>query len=363
MTFVIKSLQEYRSLAFYNATYELLPKCLGLPGYYLGGIDGLLTGFAIGGLLCNFGYTLRYREFIFGVRKFHPITGLLTLSWPFYVERYLHYFRNNGDVLIISSLLSPTALAAFYVAKRLYQLLLMLSMSIQDVVVPSLSELLGKGAEVATRGYARAALLVPAATIPVGTLGAALSYAFLDITGGKTYAATATVTTALFCLVAVLDCIVGVQMRALFVLGKNTDRLKTVVFQFAVYFPLLYLFVYQAGIVGAPIAQGIGFALASVYTKHLIRRSTSYTPEGYLTWKVFIASTIGALALAGLQYYHYSLGLVPVYLLLSVLLALGVIWVLHTEDDFHRIHAALPQGMRKFSERFGTALHNREAGR
>lgn len=361
MGFVIKSLQEYRSLAFYNATYELLPKCLGLPGYYLGGIDGLLTGFFIGGLLCNLGYTLRFREFIFGIRRFHPVRGLLAQSWPFYLERYLFYFRSYGDVLIISSLLDPVSLAAFYVAKRLYQLLILLSRSIQDVILPSISELLGKGIEAATRGYARAALLVPVALIPVGTLSAALSYAFLDITGGKIYAATATVTTALFCMVAVLDCVVGVQTRALLVLGKNTDRLKTTVFQFAVYFPLLYLFIYLGGIAGAPVAQGIAFMLTSVYAKHLIRRLTSYMPEGYLTWKVFIASTIGALALAGLQYYHYSFALLPVYLFLSTLLVLAVLWALHTEDDFHRFHAALPRGLKKYAERYRARSQHCEA--
>jgi len=363
MTFVIKSLQEYRSLAYYNAMYELVPKILGLPGYYIGGVDGLLLGFITGGLLCNTGYTIRFSEYIFGVRRIHPVGGLLKLSWPFYVERYLHYFRNNGDVLVISSLLGATPLAAFYVAKRLYQLLIMLSMSIQDVVAPSLSALLGKGAAAATRGYARAALLVPISIIPIGTLGAALSYAFLDITGGKSYATSATVTTALFCLVAILDCIVGVQTRAVFVLGRNTDRLKVVIFQFAVYFPLLYLLVTRLGIAGAPIAQGTGLMLASAYTKYLIKRSTSFRAEGYFAWKVLAASTIGALVLAGLQYLHYSLGLIPVYIVISASFVLAALWLIHSDEDFHRIHAALPQGLRKYFESFRPSLRHDGAGK
>lgn len=358
MTFVIKSLQEYRSLAIYNALFELLPKALGLPGYYLGGIDGLLAGFAAGGLLCNLLYTARYSGFIFGVRKFHAVRELLKLSWPFYIERYIHYFRNNGDVLVISSLLGATPLAAFYVAKRLYQLLVMLSRSIQDVIAPSLSELLGKSTRAAISGYARVALLVPVPLIPLGTLSAALSYAFLDAIGGTVYTESATLTTALFCLVAVLDCLVGVQTRAVFVLGRNTDRLKIVIFQLAVYFPLLFLLAVQLGIAGAPLAQAVGYLLASAYAKFLIKRSTSYRAEGHFTWKVTFASIIGALVLAGLQYYHYSLLLVPVYLVASAGIIIMVIWLIHSDEDFHRIHTALPPGLRKYSERFRTPLQN-----
>ena len=352
LTFVIKSLQEYRSLAIYNALYEMTPKAFGLLGYFIGEIDGLLLGFVVGGMLCNLLYTTRFSSFIFGIRKLQPIAALLKLSWPFYIERYLHYFRNNGDVLVISALLGATPLALFYVAKRLYQMMVMLSRSIQDVVAPSLSQLLGESIDTATKGYARVALLVPIPLIPLGIFCAALSYAFLDVVIGGQYAHSATVTTALFCLVAILDGLVGIQTRAVFVLGKNTDRLKIVISQLVIYFPLLYLLVMRIGINGAPLAQGISYLLALAYTKHLISRSTSYKAEGYFIWKITIASIVGAVTLAALQFYHYSPLLIPVYLAISAGVFVLTIWLMHSRDDFYRIENAMPRRLKRYTRRF-----------
>jgi O-antigen/teichoic acid export membrane protein len=50
----------------------------------------------------------------------YPIGELLWESLPYYIGNYLSYLRGDGDNLLVTALLGPTALAEYYVAKTLY---------------------------------------------------------------------------------------------------------------------------------------------------------------------------------------------------------------------------------------------------
>jgi O-antigen/teichoic acid export membrane protein len=347
MTFILKSLQEYKDLAVYGALYDLLQKSLGLCGYLAYGINGLLIGFILGGLICNLWFTWKFSNYIFSAKKILPLSGIIRFSWPFYLEGYLHYFRNNGDILVIGSVLGPSALAVFYVAKRLYVLLMMITRSIEDVVAPSLSHLLGQDYDSAIKGYSRITILAPIVLIPIGALAAGISYTFVNIVGGAEYTEQAFIPAAAFCVVAVIEGLYGIQARAIFVFGNPTERLKLVATQAAIYFPLLYILISQIGIIGAPVSQAASFIIGLFFAKQIISRIFDYHRNNIIMWKVLIASSIGLAILAGLQIFYYSVFILPLYFLSASVISILLFTILTSETDIELVRISLPSRLTK----------------
>ena len=335
----LKALQKYRELAIYRTTYELLQKTFGLIGYLGGGLEGLLIGFLLGGMIPNLWCLWDMAEEFFVVKKLFPLGDLLKMSWPFYFEGYIQYFRSQGDVLIVSALLGTTSLAMFYLAKRLYELLLIFISSIEEVIAPTLSQLLGESKEVAISGYSRMTLLIPLALIPMGLFVVGLSYMFLDILGGIEYANQAYMASALFCIAAVFWGLFAIQSRAVFVFNRSIDRFKLTLSQFVVYIPSLYFLVSYYGIVGAPLAQIVSLVVASTYAKYLISHiiRTSNFP-----WAVVVSSLIGLSVFVGLQMIYYSIFAVFLYAIVTVITFVCSISLLFSNQSLAYIEEALP---------------------
>ncbi len=55
----------FRGLAMFTAGSDFLSKALGLTGFFVSGINGLLTGFLLGGLIVNGYTTWKVSNFLF----------------------------------------------------------------------------------------------------------------------------------------------------------------------------------------------------------------------------------------------------------------------------------------------------------
>ena len=347
LAFVLKSLQMFRGLAIFTAGSDFLSKALGLTGFFVSGINGLLTGFLLGGLIVNGYTTWKVSNFLFATRKWYPLRELLRISWPFYFEGYLYYFRVQGDIFVISALLGTSALSVFYVAKRLYELLLSVYSSIEHVIAPSLSQLLGESIGSMARGYKRMADLIPLVVIPMGLLVAGLSYWFIDIIGGTEYAGEAYLLAALFCFVAVLRSLVLIRLKAVFVICRPLDRLKITLSQFAVYFIILFTMVMQFGIVSAPAAQAVSFMVASMYSGHLLSSQIVDRRISRMVWIVLVSSVVGLAMLVGLQMWYYTVFIVPVYLVAAMLAVILLSSILASDWDIIQLEKVLPSQLNK----------------
>ena len=347
LSFVLKSLQMYRRLAIFTSGNDFLFRALGLVGFLIAGINGLLVGFLLGVMISNIYCTIIISQFLFSQRNWYPMHELLKISWPFYFESYLHYFRFHGDVLFIGALLGAPALSVFFVAKRLYDLLMTVMRSMEHVMAPSISQLLGHSIESAVRGYARMAALVPLAVVPTGLLSAGLTYGFIDVIGGKEYARDAFLPAALFCGVAVLHGLVAVRTSAVFVMGQPTDRLKIAVSQFSVYFSLLYLLVMNLGVTGAPLAQAASYIVAYVYSGYLLSDRIGNLKISKLLWIVLGSTLIGLVLLLGLQIYYYSIFVLPVYALLAIFTVILLVSLLTPDSEFCQLKNMLPSRLKK----------------
>lgn len=347
LTFILKSLQMYRGMAIFTASNNLLYRTLGLTGFFIAGINGLLTGFLLGTLITNLYCTWKISHFIFKVREWYPLPELLKISWPFYFEAYLHYFRAQGDVLIVSSLMGSSALAILFVAKRLYDLMMTINTNIGHVMAPSLSQLLGHSLESAIKGYSRMRSLIPLAVIPMGLFAAGLSYGFIDVIGGTEYARDAWLPAALYCGSTILHSLVGLRVSAIYVFGRPADRLKITISQFAVYSSLLYLLVMQFGIIGAPIAQIVSYIVGLIYAGRMVTNVIGKQQVNKMVWSVLGATLTGLAILSALQMYYYSIFILPVYLMAAVFTMFILVSILLSDRDLQQLKKLLPPQMGK----------------
>lgn len=347
LTFILKSLQLYRGMAIFAASNDLLYRMFGLAGFFVAGINGLLAGFLFGTLITNLYCTWKVSHFLFKVREWYPLQELLRISWPFYFEAYLHYFRAHGDVLIISSLVGSSALSVFFVAKRLYDLLITINTAIGDVIAPSLSQLLGHSRKSAIRGYSRMTALIPLAVIPIGLFSAGLSYAFIDVIGGSEYAGDAWLIAALYCGSTIMSSLVGLRTSAIYVFGKSADRLKITIIQFAVYFPLLYLLVLQFGIIGAPLALIVSYIVGLNYAGRFVNNVIGKQHVHKMVWYVLGATIIGLSIFGGLQIYYYSIIVLPVYFVIAVLAVFVIVSILLSDRDIQQLREMLPSQLER----------------
>lgn len=347
LTFILRSLQLYRGMAIFSASNDLLYRAFGLAGFFIAGINGLLAGFLLGTLITNLYCTWKLSRFIFKVRVWYQLPELLRISWPFYFEAYLHYFKAQGDVLIVSSLLGSSALAVFFVAKRLYDIMMTIIASMEHVMAPSLSQLLGHSLETAIKGYSRMTALIPLAVIPMGLFAAGLSYGFIDVVGGIDYANEAYLPAALYCGATILHSLVAMKISAVYVFGNPADRLKITISQFAVYFSLLYLLVMQFGIIGAPIAQVASYLVASIYAGRMVRNVLGKQDVIQLVWIVLGSTIVGLMILIILQVNFYAILMLPVYFVVAVFVVIMLVSVLSSDRELQQLKELLPSQLEK----------------
>jgi len=112
-----------------------------IPLFLFTGTKGLVLGLVIAQIINTLVALFFMREvFLGGFPGFYPLSKLFRKSLPFYLESYLHYFRQNGDHLLVSILLGPSDLGVYYIAKRVFSLFSVLAMSIDRVATERLAQ-------------------------------------------------------------------------------------------------------------------------------------------------------------------------------------------------------------------------------
>lgn len=342
LTFVLKSLQMFRGMALFVSLSDLLAKAFGLFGLVIYGVNGLLAGFFFGSLIVNIYTTIKLHSFMFSSTKLYPLSSLLRISWPFYFESYVNYFRINADVFVINSLLGPAALGVYYVAKRLYEILVVLISSVEHVIAPSLAKLLGNSVESVVMGYDKLMALVPIVVAPICLLCAGLGYWFVDIIAPE-YSVEAYLTCAAFCLVAFIRNLAAIRIATVFVVCRPIDRLKIALSQFVVYFLTLYFMVTRIGILGAAVALGCSYIFGSLYAARMLHPVIGKRKPDRLVVIVLFISILGMLALIGLQLAYYSLLIAPIYSIIIAVLVVVAILAIASEEDLARVKGMLPE--------------------
>lgn len=112
---------------------------------FLMGVKGVIIGLVLNDAICLL-ISLAFLRDLIGAKdvKWHSPWHLIKISLPFYFESYLSYFRGQGDQWIVATSLGPAAMGAYYVAKRVPQLLAVIRASLDKVMTPEVSRRLNR---------------------------------------------------------------------------------------------------------------------------------------------------------------------------------------------------------------------------
>jgi O-antigen/teichoic acid export membrane protein len=245
--------------------------------YHLYGTDGIVAGLAIASVMgCVIALFLIWRDCRHTGAEQYGFLEILRLSWPFYAEGYVMYLRSQGDQLIVSLFLGAEALAFYFIARRPYDLLKVISDSIDFAVIPALSKLsLETRAAFAVRWHElfRAFMSI---SFPLAFLTAACVPLYLAIIGAQKFAA-ALAPAMILCLAFTADMAKVIVIRSVFVLGRPLRRLQCTTFESATMIASLLI----AAPVFGPSGVASAYLLASIagvwFGYRMLRREITTT--------------------------------------------------------------------------------------
>ena len=279
----------------------LLP-ALGVRGMILGQTLGLAVGLAWG--------AYGVRRYLFRKTSAIPLGPLVRRSRPYYLEGFVFFLTQQGDQALVGALLSPTALAAYYVARRVPDALGLILYSVEEVMGPTLSRAAAEGQAAVARAFRVMTMIVGAFVLPAGVLGASLASAYVTLVGRASYGFVIPAVVILS-LATVCQGGVTVTSQAALALGHPSDRLKITV-TFAVLLLALTAVTAQLGLTAVAVGRGTAIAFASLVGFWLTRDVRPPVPWNDLG-RVVAPAILLAVTVIGLQSLSNSLWLVPVF--------------------------------------------------
>ncbi len=261
-------------LAVTNTVTSVLRLVLLVPLHQAVGVTGIAAGLAIaGGAGCIFAlWQLKGLLLNRTHGDDYSYAGMFRLSWPFYLEGYLMYFRSQGDQLVVTGILGTEALAQYYIARRLYDLLRALSDSVESALIPLLSRLSLEGRD----HFAKKWHILFRSALSFGILAALICIAatpfYIAVLGAEKYRA-ALVPTIILILVFLMDLLKIVIGRSIFVLCPPIKRLQLTVFESVILLPFLLGGTLLMGVTGAALAGLLAGAAATAFAYHMLRNT------------------------------------------------------------------------------------------
>ena len=314
---------------------------LGASLLLLYGMRGLAIGLVINELLTvllSYRFT---RDLLHGPRvTWYPVTRIVRESFPFYMESFLIYFRSQGDNWIIATMLGPSAMSVYFVAKRLPGLLLMLMESLDKVLT---SELSRRRSDTAVIGryihrlyQVNGHLVAPAILFATG-----LTPAFILAVAGSEYSG-AVIPAMILCFAELIRIMAIPLGRALFVTHPPITRVWLTVVETVFLVATLVLLAPTLGTTGVALSRLAAAAAALVLIYIVMRRFMVLD----LPWRAVGFSLAAAISMAGtmlaLQFWHDSLWEVPLFAGVGLLVFFGIIAATNGPSFYATLSSVIP---------------------
>lgn len=341
LTADMRATSEFGKLTLRNITFRISQRVLGIALFFIWGIRGLIIGFNLGiaiGVIMSIYFLRRY---LFTRFRWYPIKELLKFSFPYYIEGYLHYFRNQGDQLIVGAFLSPAHLSAYYIARRLFDNLDIFRISIDQTITPALSKLSSSGAKRVEESFTKISILFPYFVIPLCFLAASLSFAFVNLAGGEKYL-NATIPAIILCFTLLLYFFMIPLSRSIFVLGNPVERLKITAIHSFLILLFLILLTRNLGILGVALSRLLAVIVTLIYAYFALRKLMVIKFDSKAVTNSLFASMVMASIISFAQIIYYKLYLVPLYAAIGILVFFFLFVKMLRKHELELIKSVLP---------------------
>jgi len=310
--------------------------------YLLKGIEGLVLGLVLTDIITAAMALYYMRDVLFkGMPRFYSLKKLAKVSMPFYLESYLMYFRAQGDQWIVTAFLGPSSLAIYYIAKRLYGMVLTMFESFDKVITASLSRKRhNKNAfedKVSELFPLISYIIFPFIFTLIG-----LTPFLIDLIAGQKYLEAVFPAIFLFTTILINFFWRPTIGRPIFILRPSMNRFKLTLIESVLLLVSLLLFTRPFGVTGVASARLVACAITGIYAFFVIKKSIRIKiPIKEVTTSLVASLSICVVILLG-QSFYYSYLMVPIYCLSGMLMFLVIINMSISEEYYSAINSVLP---------------------
>jgi O-antigen/teichoic acid export membrane protein len=305
------------------------------------GIEGMALGLVANEVVVAAVSLYFIRDIIRGPRvPWHSPGDLLHRSLPFYFEGFLIYFRSQGDNWIVATLLGPSTMAIYFVAKRLPAMMTMFIESLDKVVTAEISQ--RKNQPEAIGLYIRDLFLINShITLPGTVFVMALVPLFILVVAGNAYLASV-IPCIILCAVLPLQAFLIPLSRGIFVIHQPMVRVVMTVIESIALILSLVLLVPLLAENGIALSRVVAAISALVMALLVLRKTIGLgLPWGQAAQTAGFALVLAGIVV-GLQKWHSNLWLTPAYALVGVLVFLVLVHVFNSKVYYMTINTVLP---------------------
>ncbi len=331
----------FHRISAVQTTGALSRALLGGSFVILWGVTGLAIALVTVDAICTLLSLWFLRDIVFiRQRRWYPAWKLLKMSAPFYLESFLVYFRNKGDNWIIAGALGPSAIATYFIAKRLPQLLTMLRGSVDNVLTAQVAKKASQPDEI-TRYIPRLYELISHTMMPAIAIAAGIAPTFVTLVAGPEYTS-AVIPCILLCLAQLAQLYVAPVGRALFVTREPIVRVISTTGESVLLLTLLIFLAprwYENGVALSLFLTGIGAYFLAAW---LLRRKLAFEFPTRRFFSSLVASALLMGCLLAAQYAGWGLLMIAAAGAVGLLLFLLFVSMTNSVNFYGTLNSVSP---------------------
>jgi len=309
--------QQFGKISIIQVVIHILSRCSSIALYFLLGLRGYIIGLAWTPIIGVILYMLILRRYLFMRSGFYPWSELVKYSLPFYGRGFIRFGLTQFDQFVVSVFLAPTALATYFVARRIADCILMVSNAIGNPIRIKISELKKEGRGIERRVFGIVSRYYSFVFVPLGFCVASTSYFLLHLYGGYKYTNGAFIL-ILLSLGTVVYSLGSLYSIDILILDKPKGILKLESIGALVNVIFAIVLGRLIGMIGIPMAKLLAFVATLLYGRFLLKRIINAEFDIDALKSSLVASLAMAIVIGGLQLIYYRLEIVPIYILLGL---------------------------------------------
>jgi O-antigen/teichoic acid export membrane protein len=338
---VLWSMQRFDKISLIQVTTSIGRATFGIGFMLIWGVKGLAMGLVMNEVLCASVSVFFIRDILIGPRvPLHPIWNLVKQSLPFYFEGFLIYFRSQGDNWIVATVLGPSTMAVYFVAKRLPAMMLMFIDSLDKVVTSEISKRKNNPDEIIS--YTQQIFLINAhVTLPGTIFIMGLTPLFILVVAGQAYMASV-VPCLILCAVQPIQALHIPLSRSIFVIHPPMTRVILTVIESVILLLSLYILVPLLAVNGIALSRVVAAGAALLMALLVLKRTIGLG----LPWGQAALSTVFSAAMAGtmlgLQSWNGNIFFTAAYGAIGAVVFLILVNIFNSKAYYEVLNTVLP---------------------
>ena len=268
---------------------------------------------------------------------------ILGFSWPIYLSSWVGFGYSWFDRTLLLAYVPLADVGVYNVAVTAFGVMASIPSAISTALFPQYSELQGRnGARGLEKAVRAASRYVSYVVVPLAVGLAATARPAISLFAGGAYETSASPLAILSLFGAVT--FVGVALSDIFSITERT-KLSALLTLIGVSISVLlgFLLLPSTGVLGAAVLRGFAMVLSLALMLIVLKRMRLFAVafDFEALWKSWVASSVMAVAVLGIQFFLYSKYLLPLYVLLGGVVYLVMLRFLRAVrvHDIHLVKA------------------------